>query len=300
MIMKINEKLMQAVTKFRTGAKKSDDKRDAGLPHNIPEVERFDNLQYGQDSKWNSLDIYLPKKVDPPFPTIINVHGGGWVYGTKETYQYYGMGLAKRGFAFINPNYRLAPEHAEFPDELNDVDTYLHWIDDHADEYRLDRNNFFLLGDSAGGQMVEQYTTILTNPDYAKLFPYKPLNLHFRAIGLNCAASFVLTPASLAGLEGAYFTPATVKKYHEQLDVEKYITKDFLPTFLITANKDFLHGIQFTLFGFLLGHGIQAICKSYGNDENPRAHVFFINQRDKLAQLANDQEIEFFKNYIVD
>lgn len=132
----------------------------------------------------------------------------------------------------------------------------------------------------------------------AKLFSYKPLNLKVRAVGLNCAASFVLTPDSLAGLESAYFTPRSVNKYHEQLDVEKYINSDFLPTFLITANKDFLHDMQFTLFGFLLGRGVPAICKSYGDEKNPRGHVFFVNQKDELADIANDEEIEFFREHM--
>lgn len=222
---------------------------------------------------------------------------GGWIYGTKETYQYYGMSLAKRGFAFINPNYRLAPENAEFPEELDDVDLYMHWVDDHAEEYRLDRNNVFIIGDSAGGQMAEQYVTILTNPDYAKLFPYKPLNLKFRAVGLNCAASFILTPNTLQGISGLYFTKDAVNKYHEQLDVEKYINHNFLPTFLITSNNDFLHDMQFTLFGFLLGRGVHAICKSYGDSDNPRGHVFFVNQKDRIADIANDEEIEFFREH---
>ena len=30
----------------------------------------------------------------------------------------------------------------------------------------LIKNNVFLIGDSAGGQMAEQYTAILTNPEY--------------------------------------------------------------------------------------------------------------------------------------
>ena len=208
------------------------------------------------------------------------------------------MGLAKRGCAFINPNYRLAPENAEFPDELDDVDRYMHWVDDHAEEYHLDRNNVFIVGDSAGGQMAEQYVTILTNPDYAKLFPYKPLNLKFRAVGLNCAASFVLTPESLEGLESLYFTPESVNKHREQLDVEKYIDSNFLPTFLITSNEDFLHDMQFTLFGFLLGRGVHAICKSYGDKDHPRHHVFFVNQKDEIADIANDEELEFFREHM--
>ncbi len=284
--MELTEKIKNFLNEYRSGCKRSDDHRDSELPHDIPEVERIDNLPYGPDEKWHTLDVYLPKKESVLFPVIINIHGGGWVYGTKETHQYYGMGLAKRSFAFINPNYRLAPEHAEFPDELDDVDRYMHWVDDHAEEYRLDRNNVFIIGDNAGGQMAEQYVTILTNPDYAKLFSYKPLNLKFRAVGLNCAASFVLTPDSLAGVESLYFTKNAVNKYHEQLDVEKYI------------DHNFLHDIQFTLFGFLLGRGVHAICKSYGDEDNPRGHIFFVNQKDRIADIANDEEIEFFRQHM--
>lgn len=287
--------LNQLIGNFRTGAKTSDDKRDEGL-EDLPEVERINDLQYGPDSTWHTLDVYLPKKITPPYPTIINIHGGGWVYGTKETYQYYGMGIAKRGFAFINPNYRLAPENAEYPDELDDVDRYIHWVDEHAEEYRLDRNNVFIIGDSAGGQMVEQYATIISNPEYAKLFKYKPINLNIRGVGLNCAASFVLN--QLNGLEAAYFTPHAVKEYTEQLNVEKYITKDFPPAFLITANHDFLRDLQHTLFGFLLARGVHADLKMYGDEEHPLGHVFFVDQRNKIAAKATNDEIDFFRQFI--
>lgn len=287
--------LKELINKFRNGAKASDDKRDSGLNPNDPDVERIDNLQYGPDKQWHSLDVYLPKHIEPPFPTIINVHGGGWVYGTKETYQYYGMGMAKRGFAFINPNYRLAPEDAEYPDELNDVNAYIQWVDQHAEEYRLDRKNVFLIGDSAGGQMVEQYATILSNPDYAKKFSFKAINLKIRAIGLNCSAAFVLN--DLNSLEAAYFTKNVVEKYHEQLNVEKYINQNFPPTFLITGNEDFLRDVDHTLFGFLLGRGVEADLRMYGDQQHPCYHVFFVDQKSKIAAKATDDELEFFRHF---
>ncbi|MCT7858763.1 MAG: alpha/beta hydrolase, partial [Lactobacillus crispatus] len=53
-----------------------------------------------------------------------------------------------------------------------------------------------------------------------------------------------------------------------------------------------------TLFGFLLGRGVHAICKSYGDEENPRGHVFFVDQKDELADIANDEEIEFFRKFL--
>src|SRR5699024_718156 len=165
----MEENITEAILQMRKQFKTQDDKRDAGLPTEIPEVTRIDDLSYGPDPKWNLLDIYLPKNVTKPIPTIINIHGGGWCYGTKETYQFFGLNWAKRGFAFVNANYRLAPDVA-FPKELDDVNQYVHFVAQHADKYNLDKSNVFLMGDSAGGQMAEQYVTILTNPKYRQLF----------------------------------------------------------------------------------------------------------------------------------
>ena len=38
-------------------------------------------------------DLYLPAGVGP-FPLIVNVHGGYWRRGARETYQYWGPYLA--------------------------------------------------------------------------------------------------------------------------------------------------------------------------------------------------------------
>ena len=60
-----------------------DAKRDAGLT--TPEdIERFDNIAYGSDPVWNLLDVYRPKEQKGKLPVIVNIHGGGWVYGNKE------------------------------------------------------------------------------------------------------------------------------------------------------------------------------------------------------------------------
>ena len=46
-------------------------------------------------------DLYLPAGRGP-FPVIVNVHGGYWRRGSRETYQYWGPYLAARGCARIN------------------------------------------------------------------------------------------------------------------------------------------------------------------------------------------------------
>ncbi len=81
------QEILNAVKEMRISWKENDDKRDSGLPHDIPEVTRIDDLQYGQDSQWNLLDLYLPKNVKGKIPVIINIHGGGWVYGNQLSLQ---------------------------------------------------------------------------------------------------------------------------------------------------------------------------------------------------------------------
>ncbi|MBR4120524.1 MAG: alpha/beta hydrolase, partial [Spirochaetales bacterium] len=81
------------------------------------DIVRYDNIVYGPDFKWHVLDVYRPRNVGENLPVIIDVHGGGWVYGDKDVYQYYCMSLARRGFAVVNFTYRLAPDYI-FPSSM--------------------------------------------------------------------------------------------------------------------------------------------------------------------------------------
>lgn len=57
-------------------AMKCAEEQNAGLDRKIPEVTRIDDLQYGPDSKWNLLDIYLPEEHAKKVPVIFYFHGG--------------------------------------------------------------------------------------------------------------------------------------------------------------------------------------------------------------------------------
>ena len=124
----LKEKLIQDyVAKIRHDWGAADAKRDS--EKKTPEdILRFDNILYGEDEKWQILDVYKPKSAEGKLPVIVNVHGGGWVYGTKEVYQFYCMSLAQMGFAVVNYNYRLAPEN-KFPSSVEDTNSVFNWIE---------------------------------------------------------------------------------------------------------------------------------------------------------------------------
>ena len=103
-----------------------DKKRDAGQTTPF-DLIRFDNIVYGDDEKfknWQLLDVYRPRSGGTDslskLPVIISIHGGAWVYGDKDVYQFYGMSLAQHGFAVVNLSYRLAPEY-KYPADIEDI-----------------------------------------------------------------------------------------------------------------------------------------------------------------------------------
>lgn len=295
--MVVKENILKAAKAMNAMCKENDDKRDAGLPHDIPEVERFDDIAYGPKEKWNLLDVYLPRKRGKKVPTIISIHGGGWVYGTKETYQFFGLSLAKNGFAFVNFNYQLAPE-VEFPGELDDVNRAMHWVATHGSEYHLDLDNIFIIGDSAGGQMAMQYLTILTNDGFRQKFGYEKPNFIVRAAAINCGAAFLNLPGMIEGAPQAYFTDNVLETKKDMLETEEYITQDIPPLLLTTANQDFIRDCTVRLDGFLTAKHINHVFRSYGTPEEPKAHVFNYNVKDPVATKFNLEILDFFKQYL--
>ena len=151
-----------------------------------PDIRRFDDIQYGPDKKWNVLDVYRPKDAEGDLPVLIDVHGGGWVYGDKERYQYYCMSLAQQGFVVVNFTYGLAPKRT-FPAGMVDTDNVVKFVFANAKKYGFDTSKIFFAGDSAGANMAAIYAAICTNPEYAKNFPFTPPKGFVpKAMLLNC------------------------------------------------------------------------------------------------------------------
>ena len=173
------DKIMQ----MRREWAENDAKRDELLV--VPEgLTRHLDIPYGEDDL-QKLDVYYPEGTEEALPTIISIHGGGWFYGSKELYAHYCMDLALRGFTVVNFSYRLAPEH-KYPAALQDCCSVLHWVRSNAEKYKIDLNNIFTVGDSAGGQLNFQLLTMLSNPAFAALFPFKaPEGFRVNAVGLN-------------------------------------------------------------------------------------------------------------------
>lgn len=262
-------------------------------------VQRYENIRYAKrDKQWNLLDVYRPKKAEGKLPVILSIHGGGWVYGDKDVYQWYCMDLAKRGFAVVNFSYRLAPEY-QYPSSFEDTTTVCEWIIKNQKKYGFDVDHIFAVGDSAGAHMLSLFSCALTNPKYK--VPYSlPKDFSFKAIALNCGV-YLMEKGALGETEKlmADFLPKKgTKKEYKEISSVNYITDKFPPCYIMTCPGDFLKDAPSKLIPVLEKKSVPFIYRVYGNKENPLAHVFHCNINLKEAKLCNDEECRFFKEFL--
>lgn len=281
---------------------KADNKRDEGLT--TPEaIERFDDLVYGDNSKWQVLDVYRPKQDrDSILPVIISVHGGGWVYGDKERYQYYCMSLAERGFAVVNFTYRLAPEF-KFPTPVEDTNLVFSWVLEHAEKYKMDKENIFAVGDSAGANTLALYTAICTNPSYASKYDFNtPDGFVPKAIALNSGVYWLNIDGGISDptvmLIDDFLAQGEQEEQVDLLNVLKHVNEDYPPTFLMTSVKDFLKYQTPAMVSRLTQAEIPFVYRFYSDPEKTLDHVFHCDIRNDYAKLCNDEECDFFKKRV--
>lgn len=297
-----NQTLEERIRDIRTNWAEGDRKRDQGLT--VPEgLKCFYDIPYGSHGEANLLDIYMCDSIKEKHAAIVNIHGGAWVYGSKEIYKFYCMSLAKRGFVVVNINYRLAPENI-FPSALEDINQALTFIEKKGTEYYIDKDQLILAGDSAGGQLVSHYAAIFTNPDFAKLYGFSLPDIKIRVLALNCGLydSRAAVESELddiykayIGVNADYSDPELLNK----IDVISHITGDFPPSFIMSSYEDFLLREAEPMYNLLTSKGVKSELKIYGSKGNRKiGHVFHVNCKLEEAKICNDDECAFFRKFL--
>ncbi len=217
------------------------------------------NIPYQQQPDL-ALDIYQPQfqQQSALRPTVVWLHGGGWLAGTKERARGYFKLLAAQGFNVVALEYQLAPQ-VVYPTQLNQIDQALRFLQRHAVNYQIDPQQFYLAGDSAGANLASHYAALVSNPNFAQQSQFKAsiqpeqikgLILHCGIYDLN---AFIQTaPDQLKIIEWvvknllrAYTQhPKDNPQFLKRISPIQYLTPNYPPVFISGGNKDFLTKTQ--------------------------------------------------------
>ena len=113
------------------------------------------------DGRDLTLDVMVPKG-EGPFPVLVYLHGGAWVWGSPDSHRKLTYRLAEQGFLTLSVDYRLAPEHP-FPAGFNDCVHAIHFAFHNARRWSGDPQKLVLAGDSAGANLAAASAIELAN-----------------------------------------------------------------------------------------------------------------------------------------
>ena len=127
------------------------------------------DLSYGEGAR-EKLD-WFPARVNNA-PLLIYIHGGYWQRGDKSMYGFIADGLMSNGISVAVINYDLAPSVriGQIPSQIRKA---IAWLWHHSSELQFDRDQLFVSGHSAGGQL----TAMMMATDWAAYDSIIPLDV---------------------------------------------------------------------------------------------------------------------------
>ncbi len=293
--------LNKILAAFWQNTKKQDDKRIATL--SVPEgvFESNDHEYLADGHIYHKLDVYYPEGTIGKLPVIVDIHGGGFMYGDKELNKIYCLSLAQKGYVVFNMSYRLYPE-VTMKEQLWDIMECLKWIKAHLEEYPCDTDNLFVTGDSAGGMLSFMTAMLTQSSELRDIYEVSDAGIRFNAVGLTCPVLFMDD-----GTYTSYYTKIMLGKNYKNELWGKYVNMDKVmplgklpPTFLLTASGDTLTRAQTRKGAALLkekGHPYRLMdFEKYEGTNLP--HVFpVLHPESEVSQRAIDGMLEFFAKY---
>ena len=224
-------------------ARRSDAKTHARQvkPEGIKEVC---NLSYVEDDTWqHKLDVYYPAALESrKLPVIIDIHGGGWMYGDKELNKFYNLYLAKREFCVFSISYSLVPDCPDPAFQLREVMLALKWIRAHLGDYPADESKIMLTGDSAGGMLAGFAAALLSDEKLRRVYDTVDVDLKLTALALTSPVAYM----NEGGLIGFYTKKMWSQGYKDKptyryMNLNEVIENaEIPPTFMVTSSGDTL------------------------------------------------------------
>ena len=262
-------------------------------------VEIISDISYKNSGDfYNNFDIYYGNPRCENLPTMIIVHGGGLVYGTKELDKMMGISFAQKGFNVVNINYKLLPD-VTFSDQVKDVADAFAYIYQNSPKLKLNRDKIFILSDSAGSLLTLGAYALMKNEKIRHIFGIDALNFDISAMGFISPMTGLVKSGSLSLIN----EPARRNLSKEQVPFTDNILKALAnttlpPSITITSEEDFIRDQALCLRNFLDSKNIENKFLDFKkNDSYPLGHGFVISHP-KLYEsgLVLDEIIDFFKN----
>ena len=254
------------------------------------------HIRYDDDNERLYLNIYYrrDRKPSEKAPVFVYIHGGGWIGGLPETREAFNTKIAEAGYFVVSLYYGHSPYYPH-PEPIENIYKAFAWLKRNASKYNIDAEEIFVGGESAGAHLSAMAGAISSNPDYNALFDLPDESRHQKIAGLvlNCGVfdlrkalginfrNIRLYVQSYCG--GAPLDEVSDEQWKEVSPVH-YVTENFPPCFLVSAERDPLAPLTFDLAERLKTLGVEYA--HYHGKGRAAVHAFAVVQILKISREA--------------
>ena len=215
--------------------------------------EHIDDVDaYGDGDFFHQFDVFYAPKDKQNGCTIIDIHGGAYVYGDRKNNFGFATVFLEKGYNVILLDYPQTRGRRNCLDQIHVLGAQLGYIQTHAEELKIDAGKLFLYGDSAGGHYALLIAECADNEELSSQVGVNLQGISFLGVGLSCpvfdVARTVMTPAMNERAKAYMFG----KQYRDESYVRLISPKVHLdvlktPVFLNSCPNDFLKQESFDL-----------------------------------------------------
>lgn len=181
------------------------------------------------------IDLYTNPTSEKPTPIVLNIHGGGWNHGKKESKANFGS-FFKNGYAVANVEYRLV-DIAPAPAAIEDVRCALIYLFNNAKTLNIDTNKIVIMGASAGGHLALMTGLLGNNKRFDADCTYIG-EIKIAAIinkyGITDLVPLTKSKSAKNWLANEFGN----KKFTKLVSPLNYVSKDSPPIFIAHGDKD--------------------------------------------------------------
>ena len=253
------------------------------------------------------LDVFYPAQAQAAgsaLLTIVWVHGGSFLGGSKDQIASYAKILAGAGYTVAGVDYSLAPERT-YPTPLRQVNAALAYLVKNAARLHVDPNRLVLAGDSAGALISAQLAGIVTSPGYASRIGINAAIEPRQLVGVLLYCGTYDMGKAARGERIGWLVRTAMWSYSGRRDfvndsklatlsILDYVTAQFPATFISVGNADPLAPQSRRFAGSLERLGVQVDALFFPDDyAPPLPHEYQFRLDLGAAQQALQQSLQF-------
>lgn len=279
-----------------------------------------DGIRYGEKYPNSYLAVLKSKKSNPSWPTILYVHGGGFIGGTALSgdpnavvkdmsmiHEYERM--IDHHYNVVTINYALAPQYMH-PVPVEQMTEAVAYLRQHAQEMGINMDKIVIEGGSSGGHIAAEFVAIQVNPEYAARIGIEPIlaRKNIAAMVLDSAAldinrgSKTQAPSIAADylfaqLLSSYTGQPAVgfnKKKVWPLNLINSINANFPPVFLSDGNYGTFYDQSQDYYQALKENGVVADIYIPDPKDGKAIHGYMVNDaKSKFTKIYNQKKYKF-------